>query len=158
MAGHDRITGEGKEFFKQIAKLQKLQVRVGYERGKHSKTDENGEEVDYCDIALFNELGTSNGIPERPFMMQSVEGNASQIDAACKDALAQIPKGETAEQILKMLGNMQKGLVQQTIVSGTFVENAPSTVKKKGSDKPLIETGGLRNNVAFVICEKGEYD
>lgn len=158
MAGHDRITPEGQAFFKQIAELKKLQVRVGYERGKHVKTDEEGEEADYCDIALWNELGTSNGIPERPFMKQSVDNNESQISTACKDALQQVAKGESAEKILKQLGNMQRGLVQQTIVSGEFAENAPSTVKRKGSDKPLIDTGGLRKNVEFVICEKGEYD
>lgn len=158
MAGHDRITPEGQAFFKQIAELQKLQVRVGYERGKHVKTDEDGEEADYCDIALWNELGTENGIPERPFMKDSVDKNQGQIDKACKAALQTVTQGGSAELILKQLGNMQKGLVQQTIVSGEFVENAPSTVKKKGSDKPLIDTGGLRKNVEFAICKKGEYD
>lgn len=158
MAGHDRITGAGQAFFKQIAELQKLQVRVGYQRGENVKTDEDGKEADYCDIAMWNELGTSNGIPSRPFMRDSVDKNQSQIDEACKDALQTISKGGTAEQILKQLGNMQKAFVQQTIVSGEFVENAPSTVKKKGSDKPLIDTGGLRKNVDFTICKKGKYD
>lgn len=158
MAGHDIITGEGKEFFRQIEQLKKLQIRIGYERGKNSKTDEKGKETDYCDIALWNELGTSNGIPSRPFLRDSVDKNASQIDSACKAALQTISKGETAEKILKQLGAMQKGLVQQTIVSGDFKPNSPITVKKKGSDKPLIDSGGLRENVNFVICEKGEYD
>lgn len=158
MAGHDKITGAGQAFFKQIAELQKLQVRVGYQRGENVKTNKDGKETDYCDIALWNELGTSNGIPSRPFMRDSVDKNQSQIDKACKDALQTISKGGTAKDILMSLGNMQKAFVQQTIVSGEFVENAPSTVKKKGSDRPLIDTGGLRQNVDFTICKKGEYD
>lgn len=158
MAGHDKITGAGREFFRQIAELQKLQVRVGYERGKNTKTDEDGEEADYCDIALWNELGTDNGIPSRPFMKDSVDKNESFLNNACKAALQEISKGGTAEKILKDLGNMQKGLVRETIVRGDFVPNAPSTVKKKGSDKPLIDSGGLRKNVDFMICKKGEYD
>ena len=80
MAGHDIITGAGKEFFRQIEELKKLQVRIGYQRGKASKTDDDGNEADYCDIAMWNELGTSNGIPSRPFLRNSVDSNAEQID------------------------------------------------------------------------------
>lgn len=32
-----------------------------------------------------------------------------------------------------------RGLVQETIKEGEFSPNAPSTIKKKGSDKPLID-------------------
>lgn len=163
MAGHDIITGAGKEFFRQFEELKKLQVRIGYQRGKASKTDDDGNEADYCDIAMWNELGTSNGIPSRPFLRNSVDSNAEQIDKACKDAIKVIAKGGKAEVVLKQLGLMQKGTVQQTISSGEFVPNAPSTVRRKnhngkGSAKPLIDTGGLRNKVNFVICKKGEYD
>lgn len=158
MAGHDKITGAGQAFFKQIAELQKLQVRVGYKRGENVKTDENGEETDYCDIAMWNELGTSNGIPSRPFMKDSVDKNQSRIDKACKDALQTLSKGGTAKDILMSLGDMQKGLVQQTIVSGEFIENAPSTAKRKGDNTPLFETGTMKEAVNFEICKKGEYD
>ena len=163
MAGHDIITGAGKEFFRQIEELKKLQVRIGYQRGKASKTDDDGNEADYCDIAMWNELGTSSGIPSRPFLRNSVDSNAEQIDKACKDAIKVIAKGGKAEVVLKQLGLMQKGIVQQTISSGEFVPNAPSTVRRKnhngkGSAKPLIDTGGLRSKVNFVICKKGEYD
>lgn len=108
MAGHDIITGAGKEFFRQIEELKKLQVRIGYQRGKASKTDDDGNEADYCDIAMWNELGTSNGIPSRPFLRNSVDSNAEQIDKACKDAIKVIAKGGKAEVVLKQLGLMQR--------------------------------------------------
>lgn len=158
MAGHDKITIQGKQFYKAIEELKKLQLRVGYQRGKAKKTDESGKEVDYCDIALFNELGTSNGIPSRPFLRDSVDTNADRINGAAKACLQEITKGATAESILKKLGSMQKGLVQQTIVDGSFAPNKPSTVRRKKSDKPLIDSGGMRERVDFIICKKGEYD
>lgn len=158
MAGHDVITGAGREFFKQIEELKKLQVRVGYQRGEATKTDDDGNEEDYCDVAMWNELGTSNGIPSRPFLRNSVDNNAEQINKACKDAIKVIAKGGKAEAVLKRLGAMQKARVQETISGGEFVPNAPSTVKRKKSAKPLIDTGGLRSKVNFVICKKGEYD
>lgn len=158
MAGHDKITPQGKQFFQAIEELKKLQVRIGYQRGLSKKTDEDGKEVDYCDIALFNELGTSNGIPSRPFLRDSVDSHANEINAAGKACIAEIKKGAKAEDILKKLGVMQKGLVQQTIVDGDFVPNAPSTVRRKKSDKPLIDSGGLRKFVNVTICKKGEFD
>ena len=48
--------------------------------------------------------------------------------------------------------------MQHQMVEGEFVPNAPSTIRKKGSDKPLIDTGQLRQGVSYKICRKGEYD
>ena len=48
-----------------------------------------------------------------------------------------------------------KGIVQKTIKEGSFVPNAPSTIRKKGSDKPLIDTGRLRQSVNYHIKPKG---
>jgi len=61
----------------------------------------------------------------------------------------------TAKQALKELGIYQKDLVQQTITEGDFEPNAPSTIRKKRSDKPLIDTGRMRQSVNYVIKEKG---
>ena len=55
---------------------------------------------------------------------------------------------------MKSIGVFQKGLVQAEIVDGDFEPNAPSTIKKKGSDKPLIDTGKMRQSVNFVIVKK----
>lgn len=70
MAGHDRITAEGRRFFEQIEELKKLQVRVGYQRGE----EQNDGGMDLVDIAAVNEVGTDT-IPARPFMRQSVDNN-----------------------------------------------------------------------------------
>ena len=134
----DVLTPEGKKFFSEIKKLNKLQVRVGFQQG-----DEQEEGVDLLDIAMWNELGTSSS-PSRPFMRKSV----AQVK--------KLAKGETtAEQVFKAVGAFQKGLVQEKIKNGEFEPNSPYTIKKKGSDKPLIDTGTMRQSVNFVITEKG---
>lgn len=150
---HDRLTPEGVKFFKEIEKLRKLQVRVGYQQGKDFY-DEDGKKVDVLDVAMFNELGTSR-TPSRPFMRNSVDNNADKISSFCKSRLQGIANGsKDAETVLKEIGAMQVGLVQATIKDGNFVPNAPSTIAKKGSDKPLIDTGQMRQSVHYVITEK----
>lgn len=145
------MTPEGRKFLAEIEKLKILQVQVGYQAGE--VTDDNG--VDIANIAAFNELGTVTA-PSRPFLRKSVDENASKIKAMCASQLQKLRDGATAEDILKTLGVFQKGLVQQKIVDGSFEPNAPSTIRKKHSDKPLIDTGRMRQSVNYVIKSKGE--
>lgn len=150
---HDRLTPEGKKFFKEIEKLTKMQVRVGYQQGKNFH-EEDGKKVDILDVAMFNELGTSR-IPSRPFMRDSVDDNAESITKFCQSQLKSVTNGsKDAESALKAIGAMQVGLVQKTIKDGSFTPNAPSTIEKKGSDKPLIDTGLMRQSVHYVITDK----
>ena len=132
--GWDRLTPEGEKFFRQIDELQDKEVFVGFQAGK--VTDDRG--VDMAQIAMWNELGTSTA-PSRPFLRKSVDENA----------------GGTAEQSLKQIGVFGVGLVQEKIESGSYEPNAPSTIRKKKSDKPLIDTGRMRQSVKYVIRKKG---
>ena len=151
MAGHDKLTAAGKQFFKEIKELKKLELRVGFQQGEEN--DEDG--ADLVDVAMWNELGTAHS-PPRPFMRQSVDNNAGKITAMCKAQLALISRGETdAKGILQKIGNMQKALIQAAIRDGDFIENAKSTIDKKKSDRPLIDTGRMRQSVNFVIKKKG---
>lgn len=96
----DKETKAGKKFRQEIEKLKKLQVRVGYQRGEENIESE-GESADLCDIAVYNELGTEN-IPSRPFMRDSVDNHAEQINAFLKKQMALLAKGDTtAEQMMK---------------------------------------------------------
>lgn len=151
MAGYDRLTPEGKKFYAEIEKLKDNEVFIGFQSG-HA-THEGG--VDMAEIAAFNELGTSTS-PSRPFLRQTVEKNEDKISAMCERAAKQLAAGGSAEQGLKQLGAFGVSLVQETIVSGNFTPNAPATVKAKGSDKPLIDTGQMRQSVHYVIKGKGE--
>lgn len=146
----DRLTPEGKRFFEELEKLKKLQVRVGLQHG-----DSIEEGVDVMDVAMWNELGTVNA-PSRPFLRKSVDENADKISSFVKAQLVQMTKGKSTEDVLKAIGAMQKGLIQEKITGGEYEPNAPSTVKKKGSDKPLIDTGRMRQSVNFYIRPKGE--
>ena len=126
--GWDRLTPEGEKFFRQIDELQDKEVFVGFQAGK--VTDDRG--VDMAQIAMWNELGTSTA-PSRPFLRKSVDENAD----------------------LKQIGVFGVGLVQEKIESGSYEPNAPSTIRKKKSDKPLIDTGRMRQSVKYVIRKKG---
>lgn len=149
----DRITPEGQRFFRELAELKELEVRVGFQRGKAQEEDG----TDICDVAAFNELGTDH-IPARPFIRQSVDDNESKINSFLKEEVKDFAQGKSAEQILKEIGIFQKDLMQDKITSGSFAPNAESTIKKKGSSKPLVDTGRMQQSVNYVIQKKGSGD
>lgn len=148
-----KTTAAGKKFEKMLNELSQLQVRIGYQKG--NATDDDG--TDYCDIAAWNELGTEH-TPSRPFLRKSVDENEAKINAFLQSQKADLVKGVPAEQILKKIGIFQKDLIQEKITEGSYAPNAPSTIARKGSSKPLIDTGKMRQSVNYVIQKKGSGD
>jgi hypothetical protein len=152
MAGRDKLTAEGKKFFKMIEELAELEVRIGYEHG--DAVDNNG--VDIADVAMFNEVGMSRA-PARPFMRKSVDNNEDTISKFCQVQAGKIVQGGSAQQVLSSIGSMQVGLIQDTITKSKSwaVPNAPATVKRKKSDTPLVDEGRLLQSPKYVIQKKG---
>ena len=149
----DTVTADGRKFQQMLKELAEKEVRVGFQHGK--ATEEDG--TDICDIAAWNELGTVH-IPARPFLRMSVDDNASKIKSFLQEKKKDLVRGISAEQVLKEIGIFQKDLIQEKITDGSFAPNAASTVKKKGSSKPLIDTGRMRQSVNYEIKQKGSGD
>lgn len=127
---------------RQALKLDGKGVKVGIRRGKGSH-----DGTDMLDIAVYNHFGTST-IPARPFISDCVEKNAGQIQEAQKRLVYRVYQGGlSADGALAQLGawyvNVQKG----HILHGGWTPNAPATVKRKGSNRPLVDTGQLVNTV-----------
>ena len=127
---------------RQALKLDGKGVKVGIRRGKGSH-----DGTDMLDIAVYNHFGTST-IPARPFISDCAEKNAGQIQEAQKRLVYRVYQGGlSADGALAELGawyvNVQKG----HILHGGWTPNAPATVKRKGSNKPLVDTGQLVNTV-----------
>jgi hypothetical protein len=143
--GFSDMTPEGKRYFRELEKLAGLEIKVGFQG---DETYDDGTSV--AEVAAYNELGTSD-IPARPFMKQSFEKHEKELQTACDQLNASLAAGQTAERVLDALGVFVKGLVQDEIVEGGFTPNAPSTIKKKGSEQPLIDTAHMRQTVNYVV-------
>ncbi len=174
----DRWTSDGARFMKQLDELKQLQVCIGFQSGdkKRKPGEQDGKkksaerDVTNLDIAMWNELGTSTS-PSRPFMRNSIDRHVDVIRAAAAKQIQALSSGASARQVLTMMGNIQKGLMQHEIMTGQFAPNAEITIhggwmrsKKTGkrfyvqgkkSDRPLVHTGQLRKSVHFVIKPKG---
>lgn len=138
-------TPEGRRFLAELQKLADLEVQVGFQA---DQTYEDGTTLP--EVAAYNEFGSSD-TPARPFMRQSFENHQKELQAACDRVNQALAQGGTAESALDELGVFLKGLVQEEIVEGGFEPNAPSTINKKGSEQPLIDTSHMRQSVNYVV-------
>lgn len=134
-------------------------VRVGFPQGPNH-VEKEGEtyapgSTPVAMIAAVHEFGSpEQGIPERPFMRSSMRANAQKYVRLNKINLVRILRGQlTTEQALGQLGEMAKGDVQDTLRNGDFAPLKQSTIDRKGSSKPLIDTGQLRQSVTYELGE-----
>jgi hypothetical protein len=98
-------------------------------------------------------------IPARPVIEPAIvaEGNkeaiAAELAGAAKATLDGKP--DVALVRLKRAGMAGQRASQKwfTDARANFKPNAPSTIKAKGSDKPLIDQGILRSAITYVVKE-----
>lgn len=129
-------------------------VKVGFPAGE--------ADADNIQKAIWNDFGTSRGIPERPFMRNTMRKKRTEYRAAMKAAaviiIEQAALGESVakekRKALKKLGIKAQGDIQAEITSLRTPPNAPSTIRQKGSSNPLINSGEMRAAVTFKVEEK----
>ena len=123
-------------------------AKAGYfanDRGKEPYEGPNPPTLE--EVALWNEFGTER-IPSRPFLRNSQN---KAIKRGERIVQVRIEENADVEQICKDLGLMLQDEIKDQITHGTFAPNAPSTIKRKGSSHPLIDTGNLRQSVHWGV-------
>lgn len=105
----------------------------------------------------FMELGkTSAGvtkIPARPFLDVAISKNKARYSKIFKNLIPKvIDEKMTAEQMLNSVGEAASSDVQDYLTELRDPPNATSTVSKKGSDNPLIDTGFLKQSIRHEIA------
>lgn len=91
-------------------------------------------------------------IPERSFLRATIDQYREAI-ARRQVLLSQgfiLGKFEL-RPAMELLGQYVVGLVKQRIANGIAPPNRPSTIARKGSSKPLIDTGQLRNSITYKV-------
>lgn len=99
-------------------------------------------------VAAYNEFGTLT-IPPRPFMRDTIAHNRENWGPLMGAALK--ASGYNARNALNMAGEKIASQMQREITDMKSPPNAPRTVKQKGFDKPLIDTGHMLNSVSYEV-------
>lgn len=100
-------------------------------------------------------------IPPRPIIEPAIEDpeNLDAITAQMKEAAtAAMDGGPAAGQAgLKRVGMVAEDAVRMWFLNpkNRWPALSPKTIKRKGSDRPLIDTGRLRRAITYVLRKRG---
>lgn len=132
--------------FSNILSKNKSQLEVGFfETAKY----ENGKYV--ASVAKTQEYGTLK-IPARPFFRNAIQKNQAKWFNFFK---SQFLANQDLELTLNQAGEIARGDIVNSIMQTNTPPNAESTIKAKGSSKPLVDTGFMRSSVTFKVVDNG---
>ena len=121
-------------------------VTIGIHEG--SAQPESGD-LTMAQLGAVQHFGSEDGrIPARPWLDVGVESGTQEILDTIRSAAG---KGLPLDAVLEQVGVVATGAVQEYITELRTPENAPSTIERKGSDNPLIDTGAMRQSVSYAV-------
>ena len=134
-----------KKLLAQAGKVEVKEVEVGF--FPESRYDDG---TPVAAVAAWNEFGTET-IPERPFFRRAIakmeeEGLAKVLGKGIDRERLVIDR-----RVADKIGAYAAEQVQQSITDLKEPPNAPETIRRKGSDDPLIDTGRMRRSVTWRV-------
>lgn len=121
-------------------------VTVGIHEG--APVPESGD-LTMAQLGAVLHFGTEDGhIPARPWLDTGVDSGTQDILETIRSAAG---KGLPLDAALEQVGVVAAGAVQEYITELRIPPNAMSTIERKGSDNPLIDTGAMRHSVSYAV-------
>lgn len=134
----------------ELEKLGNMKIIVEIDPDKVYSTGEKVEKV-----AVWMEFGADEfnvNYPARPFFRAGFDANIEKLKKLYEKRANLIIAGNgTAEALGHELGKYMVQKIKEVIENGEFTALAESTIKRKGSDKPLIDTKALLTSIRYRI-------
>ena len=131
----------------------RVKVGVLQDAPKEAEEGSAGGDLSLLEVAALHEFGApAANIPQRSFIRAGVDENLPEIQRVQHALAVQVFKGDVSLPVaLDRLGAKVAALLQNRISRGIAPPNAESTVEKKGSSKPLVDTGQLKASLTWEV-------
>ena len=138
---HPNATAEMK---KRLKKLAKKAAYIGLPESTNGELLMRG--------AVHNFGSPSQGIPARPWLKEGAQEGVEKYKNFAAANISKVALGDmSVDQYHGLLGEIAKAEVQKYIRDGNFTPLSAATIEKKGSSKPLIDTGQMRNAITYEV-------
>jgi len=140
--------------FRRILKLLQKQAKRADVRVGWFQTAKHPSGISTAAIATVHEYGSEKAhVPKRAMLAPTVDTHRAEYARLYREAWASAIDGkEPIERSLLRYGNRVRNDVVRLIVAGDFVPLAQSTIDRKGSSKPLQDTGTMRDQVEVRVA------
>ena len=93
-------------------------------------------------------------IPERSFIRSTVDENEEKYFRSAKTIMGRIIDGQLDKfQALSLLGQLVEGDIKSQIINLDSPANSAATIRKKGSDNPLVDSGLMGGSIRYAVSE-----
>ena len=137
---------------KYLAGIPQYVIEIGV-FSEHTKRKEKIQiGLTNAELMFIHEYGSPlHNLPARPVLNMTVEWAKTQLNNVMGEAVSAFFKsGEDAyKKVLDKFALKMEKYARQIIYSnnGRLAPNAPSTIKKKGDNHPLFDTGQLARSI-----------
>lgn len=145
------------EDLKQLFGKQIPSIKVGVLGAKANRADKENNAY----IGLVHEFGRikrTPKIPKRSFLRmplnEKLPDKLKENESYLKRIFEEGLKDGNLRKVWKTLGQMGVDVVKMAFITkgyGKWQSNAPSVIKKKGVDSPLVETTQLQNSITYRV-------
>ncbi len=137
------VVDNGAKRAQALLKKKRKVLRVGILEREANQQHPTGDGVTIGDVAVWNEYGTDTA-PARSWLFNWLDENLQDIYKQLTADTMRVVFGKPPEDEATALG--KRGSVYRQQIedriryANVFASNAPSTVRKKGFDLPLIDS------------------
>ena len=130
-----------KQLYNNINHLKNIDILTGWgEQARYNKDISIGKVMALNNYGFVNSHGVV--VPARPFMDNCISNNQNKWKQDSQYLLSKVLVATLSfENMLNQLKLVLAGDLATEIRNTNTPPNAPSTVKKKGFNKPLVDTG-----------------
>lgn len=136
----------------------KMIAKVGLFSGGKGGDIHEDSTISNVGLGMIHEFGSAtNNIPPRSFLRMPIETKKDEIVKFLKsNQVKKLIEAGEIETVYELLGVVGEKIVQEAFETsgyGQWAPNKASTIKRKGSDRPLIDTAELRGAIASEVAK-----
>lgn len=141
-----------------MAKPNGPHVKVGVLASRGGQAQHDSESgMTMIELAAVHEFGSpAAGIPERSFIRRTFREKEKQVVKVTAALAKAVVDGRlSVGQALGQLGAWAAAEVKKTVTAGPHIPPPlkQATIDRKGSDRPLVDTGRLVDSVQWEVVE-----
>lgn len=143
-----------KGLLERFRDIGKPKVYIGVPASKNSIHKDS--KINMATLFALHVYGVpTRGIPQRDPLRPPLIANAQRytdlLAIGLKNALSD---GTDPKIVYEKIGIVATNDVKDYFITGNFKALSEKTIKAKGSSKPLLDTGELRNSISYEVRQK----
>lgn len=126
-------------------------LRMGFLEKATYPAGKKGPALHVAQVAFWNEFGTIRA-PARPAFRTTIQRKSK--DWGDRLGKAVIATNYDGRKALALVGQSMRDDLENSIAQWSSPPNAPSTIRAKGFDKPLIFSGTMQRSPDYEVVDK----